>query len=359
MQAYLLYGTDNPIDGVVLKVLLRKVREIRKSIGISLPFPEDSQSLMDAVLQAVLLQSKTRPSTKQLQMDFGESEVVREKEIIATKAIDKAADREKLSRSIFAQHAIKANEIEQDLKQADEAIGDPKVVEVFVIQALSELLGVQVNSDKKGFVIFTVNLPEVLKSNLPNGQQIKVSFKSPTPEGYYYLGRNHPFVEQLCQYLLANSINHDIKNGPARAAVIKSKEVEIKTTLLLFRVRNVIEEKQGGKQIVAEEMLIWGYRGMTSKPDALEEDEVKYLMEEIRATGDISNEARTDFLENELNQLDLIKNEFDQIALKRTEILIEAHERFRKILGGSRFKAVEPILPMDLMGIYIILPDKN
>ena len=357
VQAYLLYGTDNPIDGVVLKVLLRKVREIRKSIGISLPFPEDSQSLMDAVLQAVLLQSKSRPSTRQLQLDFGESEVVREKEIIATKAIDKAADREKLSRSIFAQHAIKANEIEQDLKQTDEAIGDPKAVEVFVIQALDELLGVQVNSDKKGFIIFTVNLPEVLKTNLPNGQQIKVSFKSPTPEGYYYLGRNHPFVEQLCQYLLANSINHDIKNGPARAAVIKSKEVEIKTTLLLFRVRNVIEEKQGGKQIVDEEMLMWGYRGMTSKPDALDEDEVKYLMEEIRATGELSNEARTDFLENELNQLDLIKNEFDQIALKRTEILIEAHERFRKVLGGSRFKAVEPILPMDLMGLYILLPD--
>jgi len=47
VKAYLLYGTNNPIDGVVLKVLLRKVREIRRSTGISIPFPEDSKSLLD------------------------------------------------------------------------------------------------------------------------------------------------------------------------------------------------------------------------------------------------------------------------------------------------------------------------
>ena len=39
VKAYMLYGRDNPIDGVVLDVILKKVREIRKSIGISMPLP--------------------------------------------------------------------------------------------------------------------------------------------------------------------------------------------------------------------------------------------------------------------------------------------------------------------------------
>jgi superfamily II DNA or RNA helicase len=39
VKACLLYGSDNPIDGIVLDVLLRKVREIKKATGINVPFP--------------------------------------------------------------------------------------------------------------------------------------------------------------------------------------------------------------------------------------------------------------------------------------------------------------------------------
>jgi len=40
-------------------------------------------------------------------------------------------------------------------------------------------------------------------------------------------------------------------------------------------------------------------------------------------------------------------------------ILLEAHERFRKLLGGGKYKVVEPVLPMDLMGVYVLLPERN
>ncbi len=55
VKACLLYGADNPIDGVVLDVLLRKVREIKRATGINVPFPEDSQSIIDTITQALLL----------------------------------------------------------------------------------------------------------------------------------------------------------------------------------------------------------------------------------------------------------------------------------------------------------------
>ena len=69
--------------------------------------------------------------------------------------------------------------------------------------------------------------------------------------------------------------------------------------------------------------------------------------------------ARASFLDYELENISELRKEFDVIALKRAEILIDAHERFRKVLGGKRFKVVKPVLPMDLMGVYILLPDRG
>jgi superfamily II DNA or RNA helicase len=364
VKAYLLYGADNPIDGVVLKVLLRKVREIRRATGISIPFPEDSKSLMDSVLQAVISDSQAaaqRRNARQLTFDFEKNYAVQEKELVATKAIEEAARRETASRTIFAQHAIRADEIEQDLKQADEAIGNPQAVEAFVTEALLNVLGVQISRDRKEntYTLYTANLPPALKSALPTAEQLRVSFSSPTPEGYMYLGRNHVFVEQLCRLLMANALGGRAPKGPARAAVIRCREVKIKTTLLLFRVRNVIEEKQGRNQFVAEEMLLWGYRGSPSDNDILDAAEVKALMADALPSANLTDQARAGFLESELETVAELGKAFDAIALQRAESLIDAHERFRKVLGGKRFRVVEPVLPMDVLGAYILLPENQ
>ena len=362
VKAFLLYGNNNPIDGVVLKVLLRKVREIRRSTGISIPFPEDSQSLMDSVLQAVLESPQTaNPKPRQLSL-FDELDTVKDKELAVSRAIEEAAQREKASRNIFAQNAIKAEEIEQDLQESDEAIGTPQAVEKFVTEALLNILGVQISSDKtKGYNLFTDNIPGVLQAVLPEGNPIKVSFFSPTPEGYHYFGRNHPFVEQLCQFFMANSLSKKHKYGPARSSVIRCSDVMNKTTLLLFRVRNVIEASKEGRQLVAEEMLIWGFSGNAGEKNWLSHEQTEYLIHHAIPSSDLSPQARPGFLENELEEIEELHASgiLDQVALKRAEILLEAHERFRKLLGGGKYKVVEPVLPMDLMGVYVLLPERN
>jgi superfamily II DNA or RNA helicase len=353
VKAYLLYGKNNPIDGVVLKVLLRKVKEIRKDIGISIPFPEESKSLMDSIMQSIISNAKQGNEVKQLSFSFDYDD----KTIEITKEIDKAAAREKVSRDIFAQNSIKANEIEEDLKLSDEAIGDPKTVEKFVVDTLSILLGVQITKDKLGYILYTTNLPDILKNTLAKEEKIKISFYSPVPEGYQYMGRNNSFVEQLCQYLLANSLNHQITHAPARCSVIKTKDVQIKTTILLFRVRNVIADKLTDKQLVAEEMLLWGYKGSVEDNEILSIEEARELLDNSSATSNISNESKKYFLEEEIEEIQDLKDKFDLVAIERSELLIESHERFRKVLGGKKYRVVEPILPMDLMGIYILLPD--
>lgn len=224
------------------------------------------------------------------------------------------------------------------------------------------MLGVQITRDRThGYNLFTDNMPGVLRAVLPEENPIKVSFVSPTPEGYRYFGRNHPFVEQLCQFLMANSLSKKHEYGPARSAVIRCADVTSKTTLLLFRVRNVIEAKKGGNQLVAEEMLLWGFSGSADESNWLSPDQTRHLLHHAVPSSDLAPQARESFLENELEEIEKLHASgiLDQAALKRAEILLEAHERFRKLLGGGKYKVVEPVLPMDLMGVYVLLPEKK
>jgi hypothetical protein len=183
-----------------------------------------------------------------------------------------------------------------------------------------------------------------------------VSFESPTPEGYHYLGRNHRFVEQLCQLVMANTLDRQDKRA-ARAAVIRTNQVSKKTTLLLFRCRNVIEQGTGGHQIVAEEMLLWGWRGTPQEHEFLDHAEAKKLLVEARASSDLTPQARTGFLENELKLMASLESQFGVIAEEQSKRLVAAHERFSALMDKQRFQVVYPVLPMDLLGIYVLLPE--
>jgi len=358
VKAYLLYGNNNPIDGVVLRVLLRKVREIRRTIGISLPFPEDSQSLMDAVFQAVLVEHRDHDGI-QTSLDFGEFDETKRTEKNVSHAIEEAAKRETLSRSVFAQHTIRADEIEKDLREADEAIGEPKAVESFVVEALNTVLGTQISPNNRGYHLYPTNLPGSLRVLLPEGNHMKVAFHSPPPDDCVYLGRNHLFVEQLCQYLTARAMRGESRLGPSRSAVIRSAEVQEKTTILLYRVRSVIQEKSSDNQLVAEEMLVWGYTGPVDCKTVLCHDNAMNLLRSVRPTSNLTDESRAMFLKQELADIARLSKELDDVANARAEVLVEAHERFRKVLGGTRYRVVEPVLPMDLLGVYIVLPDRT
>lgn len=368
VKAYNLIGEDNPMDGAVLKVILEKIKQIRKSINVSIPFPEASNSVMDAVLHGVLMQSeearrKTLAQQSVLSLDFGE-----EAKTKITQALEDAAEREKLSRSVFTQNALKPEVIKEDLKQATEAIGTPADVERFVTDALNHFLGAQITARKQrskratqSYDLYTTNLPEALKASLPAQGHLQVCFHSPTPEGHLYLGRNHPFVEQLAHYLLNDAMHRQSDAPPARTAVIRCEEVNIKTTVYLFRVRNVIESHRK-RQIVAEEMLLWGFRGSTNAGaiDTLSHIQAKQLLEQVVPIADLNPSMQASSLEDALEALYQHTHTRDQIAYQRAEALIDAHDRFRQATGnkskGHSYQVVTPVLPMDLLGVYVLLP---
>ncbi len=357
VEVALLYGSNNPIDGVVLEVLLRKAREIRRSIGISVPFPENSASVMEAVTNAILL--KPTVSVKQVsqQLSIFEAEEIEAEKKRVSEAFDEAMEREKVSRSIFAQNAIKANEIEADLKEVDEAIGDVKTVEQFVVDTLDKM-DIQIERKKEGYKIYTTNIPERLRGLLSDKNEIQISFKSPTPVGYRYIGRNHAFTEHLSQFVISNALRGK-NNIAARAAVLRSTDIKQKTVLFQLRVRNVIAEQPSNKEIVAEEMWLWGYEGEVNEKQFLSKEAALNLMMNLKATQNIEESEKAYWLNEEMKWVKdekAFRKQTDEVALERAGHLVESHTRFKKLVSGNKYKVVEPVLPMDVLGVYILLP---
>lgn len=356
VEVGMLYGSNNPIDGVVLEVLLRKAREIRRTIGVSVPFPENSASVMEAVTNAVLLKPSVRIVQNE-QLSLFEADEIEAEKKNAISAFDEAANREKVSRSIFAQHAIKAHEIENDLRDVDEAIGNVQAVEDFVVETL-RFMGVQTDKKKDGYKVFTSNLPQRLRELLGIKNEILISFKSPTPAGYKYIGRNHPFTEHLSQYVINNALQGADQHA-ARAAVMRTSDVKDKTVLFQLRVRNVIAEQPLNKEIVAEEMWLWGYTGDVGNKQYIDKEKALALLMTATPAGNMEEGEKAYWLGEEM---EWVANETtfraltDEVALERANHLVESHTKFKKLVSGSVYKVVEPVLPMDVLGIYIFLP---
>src|SRR6185295_12143045 len=107
------YGLDNQIDGIVLDVLIKKHKSIRTSLGISVPVPIESEKVIEAIFEGLLLRGRRDFDANQLQL-FDESvlEPVRED---VHRDWENVAEREKRSRTLFAQETIKVDEVAKEL----------------------------------------------------------------------------------------------------------------------------------------------------------------------------------------------------------------------------------------------------
>ncbi len=104
-------------------------------------------------------------------------------------------------------------------------------------------------------------------------------------------------------------------------------------------------------------MLLWGWRGTPGDREYLDHEQARELLREARASSNLSPEARASFLDNELGLLDRLEAEFDALAEEQSKRLVAAHERFSALMDKQRYQVVYPVLPMDLMGMYILLPE--
>jgi SNF2 family DNA or RNA helicase len=354
----ILFGEDNPMDVVVLKIIIEKIQRIQNTSGVSIALADDNRSVMDKVLKEVLLNPEKSQNrfVKQMKIDFGTSAEIDELDAEITNEIETAREKAEQIRSIFAHESIMPEDVKKDLQEVDEAIGDVATLEAFVLAA-GNLLGAQFEAIQGGYLFKKMNMDNWLASILGQGDKIHISFDSPTPQGFRYIGRNHRFVEQLCHRVIANSLDKERRSQKAaRASVFRTDAVSTQTTLIQFRVRNVIREVSKQHEMVSEEMFLWGYEQHADKIVALGIDHCKELLHTSNAM-DISRERQEIIIEMELQHFQELHPDFIKVVSTRSDELVNAHTRFAKYIGAKRFEAVTPVLPPDILGVYVLIPN--
>jgi SNF2 family DNA or RNA helicase len=353
-----LFGEDNPMDVVVLKIIIAKIQRIKSTSGVSIALADDNRSVMDKVLKEVLLNPEKAQNrfSKQMRLDFGPSPELDDLDLEITNEIEAARIKAEKIHSIFAHDNIMPEDVKKDLHEVDEAIGDVATLEAFVLAA-GQLLGANFEKVAGGFNFRKQNMDDWMASALGQGDEIQLSFQSPTQLGFRYIGRNHRFVEQLCHRLIANSLDKGRKGQKAaRSSVFRTDAVKVQTTLIQFRVRNVIREVSKAHEMVSEEMFLWGYEQTPDGIRSLHMDDCKRLLHTSSAM-DISRERQELIFERELNHFEELHPDFIKVVETRADDLVHAHTRFAKYLGAKRYEAVTPVLPPDILGVYVLIPN--
>jgi hypothetical protein len=290
------------------------------------------------------------------QQSLFKDQILSEADNMMTQEIKLQREKAVQLKNIFAHSSIDEKEIKKQLEEVDEVIGNMGTVENFIKASIIHLGG-KIDRDGTGYLLHAFNLPDHIKAAIGVKDKMRISFESPTPEGYRYIGRNHRFVELLCQFMVALAFEkRDHFKKVARASVMQTEAVKIKTTIIQFRVRNLIRESGTGNDFVAEEMYLWGYEGSGNNARFLPYDEAKKLLLTSVASGNLSSERQENELINELGIFKKLEKEFDKLAEARAENLVKAHSHFKKLIGGKKFEKVMPVLPPDIMGVYILIP---
>jgi superfamily II DNA or RNA helicase len=380
VKAVMLYGQDNPVDGAVLQVLLRKARQIFEQLGVYVPIPMDSQGIMLAVIQSLFGSDVT--ARGQISLFNVERETADLSKLIDAEW-GAAADREKESRTRFAQRAIRPEEVQQALGETDRVLGDPGDVRRFVTGAAARLPFNLVARPGDRFDLQPSSLPEAVRARLGGvSPSLPVTFTSPTPPGLAFVGRNHPLVEGLAEHFMDEAFHPIREDGPvARCGAIRTARVTRRTAIFLLRCRYLVRERAaagegrgedkgegrgenrgeetsplpGDGALLAEETVAWGLAGFHPQVTDVGPDEAARLLDEAAPAGNVSANEKREVIEETLAWWPELEDRLAALLQNRADALADSHARAGRLLGAAR-PAIQPQLPPDLLGVSVLLP---
>lgn len=350
VKAVLLYGADNPVDLVVLDVLIKKAQTIRRRLGVSVPVPVGSDQVVQAVVDSVLLRG--REQGVQLRLAFEDPEVSR-----FHAEWDAAADRERERRGYFSQHGIEPDEVAQEIRAIDPVLGDPSAVRGFVANAVQRFGGELRPTDRDG--VYELE-PGSLRDRLSAWGGIKfpvpVVFDRLKDPDALYLGRTQPVVSAICDAVLGAALSQDGSDLFARSGALFTNAVSTRTGIVLLRLRYLLHEKVDE---FAEEVLLAAFQRRQGVPVWLEPIETRgrELLEEVGANpvGNMSREDRREQVEWALEFLQSHERWFAPLLESRVQKLQESHARLRKLVKATRLE-IRPHEPPDILGCYVLVP---
>jgi superfamily II DNA or RNA helicase len=360
VRALTYWGRDNQIDGIVLDVLLRKHAAIRNSLGVSVPVPANTEALVEAILEGLVLRGRAGAGSLMAQGDaltlFDDTELRAGRDDLH-RDWDRAADREKRSRTMFAQEGVKVEAVLQELREVQAALGRAPDVHRFVTSA-ARAHGGSASGDGRVHLDLA-ETPVGLRERLPQRgrrrEAFDARFELPVAGDEVYLARTHPVVEALAGFTLDLALD-PVGDGPARrAGAIRTRDVPTRTTLLLLRYRfHVVTARRGSEhQALAEEARLLAFRGAPDRAEWLTGDEAEALLS-AQPAANLDAAQAAHFVGRAIEGFAHLAPHVEEDARRRAATLLEAHRRVRHGRGAPTRVTAE--LPADVLGVYVYLP---
>lgn len=353
VRAVTLYGKDNHIDGIVLDVLLRKHEAIRRATGVSVPVPDNSDAVLEALMEGLILRgAEYAQDTLDIEYTQKADDLDRQWR--------SAAEREKQSRTKFAQRGIHPQEVAAEVAEIRASLGTHADVDSFTREALTAL-GSTIRPQPRGFTAAVGQLPAGLHDALPLGRAATLTFLDdfPIAKGENVLHRTDPAVEAVASYVLEAALDRAApeKSRPARrCAVVRTDAVTTRTILLLVRYRFhlMLPSRSGDRTAVAEDAATLAVTSRDGAQHWLDTGEVEALLN-ARPVGNVPNAGQQ--ITSALGSLTDFAEQLSVHGEALAERLRASHRRVRTASGTAvRGLSVRVESPPDVLGMYVFVP---
>jgi superfamily II DNA or RNA helicase len=350
VRSALVYSPDSAIDGAVLEVILRKADAIRKATGVTVPLPEERGAVTGALMQAVLLRKQGR-AREQLAFDFGADVAAMEMRWRDAEA------GERRSRARFAQNALKPEEVAPEWKRWRELLGDGEEVRRFTERAMSRL-NAPLEPVGTAFAAHLRHLPHAVRERLATRDlegTLRIAFSEPAPLRAQIITRSHPLPSILAETLLEGALDAHSPERIGRAGAWLTTTVRVVTVVALLRVRfKLTLHARREKLLLVEEA-----NALAFGPDfaVMAEGEAARALLEAPATGNLADIARDRRLKEAHERVIAAQGTLvADYARKRAEALAHDHARVRATGVNVSRADVEPVLPADVVGLFVLQP---
>ncbi|MEZ5151988.1 DEAD/DEAH box helicase [Rhodococcus zopfii] len=363
-----IVGKDNGIDRRVLDVLIRKHRQIWKDLGISVSVPDSAAAEMTDAIVEWLLDRRGLPEQQELfavdALDAGPKAQALEADW------NSAVEREKTSRTRFAQRSIHPEEVAREVAAVRDSLGRAAEVRSFVENALTALNAVLRPKQPGSDGDFTADLsgtPLGLRDGITavlgrslDGPPVNFRSTAAVARGEVAVVRTDPTVGAIAQYVLNAALDPQV-GGPRparRCGVIRTNAVDTRTTLLLVRYRFhlTLPSRATERQVVAEDARLLAFTGAPASASWISPEKALALLNaDADANTDPAFAERA--IQRVLQGVPDITAHLDAYGEELAADLLASHRRVRaassEIVRGVQVVAQKPA---DILGAYVYLP---
>jgi hypothetical protein len=272
-----------------------------------------------------------------------------------------AEEGERRSRARFAQNVIRPEEVAPEWQRWRALLGGPDQVRRFVERAMSRLDAPLEPTGGDTARAHLTALPAVVSERLAARElsgSIRLAFAEPAPAGTEMINRNHVLPATLSEALVEGALDPGSSPVPplGRVGAWPSRAVNSLTTLLLLRLRHKLAvHARRERLLLAEEAGALAFEANAAEPRLVGDAALELL--DYAAGGDIAAIARERLVSQARERVAAtFSAAIEAHARARADELARDHARVRAALPGVTRVSVEPVLPVDIIGFFVLVP---